>query len=245
MTTSLCTSSHTKQSTQATHELALWRSTACLGGSSHWWVPPVNTHSTPLPMNGRLWPAQHQPLAQHKISRAKNSGKHFHICTFLLFDFFIFYFLLFYSFILFNCCLFFGRSFFFEQNYVIFSLFLLFFPLFLHFLFSIFLFFIAPFCHVFFHVLCFTFFFRKTLFHFLYSSLLSTLLYFLLFFTSLLRYFFLYLFFEKHFLLFNVLTFCWCKTRFVATRSISPSTGKSLLGFNSGLDNEWHGESRG
>ena len=35
------------------------------------------------------------------------------------------------------------------------------------------------------------------------------------------------------------------RTRFVATRSISPSTGKSLFGFHSGPDNEWQGESRG
>ena len=47
VTTSLCTSSHTMQSTQGTS----WRSgdrPPCLG--------PVNTHSTPVPsMNGRLW----------------------------------------------------------------------------------------------------------------------------------------------------------------------------------------------
>ena len=76
MTTSLCTSSHTIQSTQATHELALWRSTALPG----WVITPLGPGQHPqytLPsMNGRLWVAQHQPLAQHKMSRAKNSGKH-------------------------------------------------------------------------------------------------------------------------------------------------------------------------
>ena len=108
--------------------------------------------------------------------------------------------------------------------------------------FSTFFFFFFKICVIYLHVPFFYF------FTFLFLTLLyySTLLYFLLFFTSLLLYFvtsFL-TFLSKNYFYFLLLTFCWCKTRFVASRSISPSTGKSLLGFNSGLDNEWHGESR-
>ena len=73
-----------------------------LGGSSHRWVP-VNTHSTPLPsMNGRLWVAQHQPLAHHKMSRAKNFRQTFsHFFFFYFLTSLLFFALLFFYFSLF------------------------------------------------------------------------------------------------------------------------------------------------
>ena len=188
MTTSLCTSSHTIQSTQATHELALWRSTALPG-----WVirrVPINIHSTPLPsMNGRLWAAEHQPPAQHKMSRAKNSGKHFHISTvfLILLDFFAFYFfyLIFYSFTFFYLCNFLLFKFYFFKKYVLFFHFFFTF-LFLIFLFLYFFFFsffslskknsYFQFFMFFFFCLFFVFHFflsKNIFFHFLFFSLLQ------------------------------------------------------------------------